>query len=1045
MRVFFSGQHSQGNPNHFTFSPNTQFNKPFDYDDEQGEIHEWLVKHQHPERLPGGDQPDQRDPRRADQRTALRVRQLTRLTDHDPAAPFTGLPGRTLRRMEVEVLGPVTVPVPEGATGPGRRARALLAVLALAGAEPVTDEELVSRTWPTTPPDPAGALENLRGQLGPYLAEPLSTDADRFAALTGESRFDEALALWRGEALEDVRDTPYLEAEARRLTELRLTAVEDQLDLGVREGRSAEVVDEVRALVTSYPTRERLWGLLMTALYAAGRRDEAVSTYAEARATLSDELGIEPGEALQQLQAGMLRNEQEPGADEGVVAPRRRSRIPVLASSTFGRDELNAEVGALLIRPDVRLVTLTGIGGSGKSRVATLVAAGVEDQHDDVVYLQVTETTGAHQLQVEVALALGLDTRRDLREAMAGMAPDWRGLVVLDNLEAIADGPAVVRRLLEASAGISVLVTSRLLLRVAGERELPVPPLVVPGIADDKAAIAASSSVRLFVDRAISAEPSFRLEGHEHDVAEVCALLDGLPLAIELAAARVKLRSLDRIIDGLRGNLDLLSTGSDAVPERQRAMATAILWSYDRLTPASRLVCDRLALFERGFTVEAIEAICPDVPDVIDALAAIVDARLVRAMESRAEVRFVVLGTVRAFARQRLLARPDVVRSRELLAVHLTARAEESRPGLYGPDGHLVLARFDDDAADIAAGVDWALDAGRRSIAVALLLASLDFWVTAGRHNEALGLTVRVLDHLPPQGPDAAPLLAAASMLSHQLSDHAQARAYGRAALDLAERHGDRASAATARTFLGAELVVAGELAEGVALAEVAAAEAEALDLYPLSTRALTVLAMAHAFSGDIEGERLAHEAKLAVVRAKGDDMRTADVLNTLAEIALDDGDGETARTFAAEAFTIAGRLRPTIARDTSITLARAAFVLGDLPEVGRRLAEALDRSDRLGQSLAVAQCLRVGGCLAAARGEPGTAVRLFAAAQTLSPAPGGRDVPPEQDLAAALEEARASLGEQAARSAWTLGSGLPLASARAQLAELLSGTGVRA
>ena len=149
-------------------------------------------------------------------------------------------------------------------------------------------------------------------------------------------------------------------------------------------------------------------------------------------------------------------------------------------------------------------------------------------------------------------------------------------------------------------------------------------------------------------------------------------------------------------------------------------MTTAIRWSYDRLTSDAQLVGDRLALFERGFTIEAVEAVCPDVPDVIEALASIVDARLVRQMESRADVRFVVLGTVRAFARERLLARPDLMRSRELLAAYLTRRAEDSRAHLYGADGDLAQARFDDNAADIAAAVDWALESGRRSIAVEL-------------------------------------------------------------------------------------------------------------------------------------------------------------------------------------------------------------------------------------------------------------------------------------------------------------------------------------
>ena len=213
-----------------------------------------------------------------------------------------------------------------------------------------------------------------------------------------------------------------------------------------------------------------------------------------------------------------------------------------------------------------------------------------------------------------------------------------------------------------------------------------------------------------------------------------------------------------------------------------------------------------------------------------------------------------------------------------------------------------------------------------------------------------------------------------------------------------------------------------GELADGLALAAQASAEAEELDLYPLSAQALGLLAMARAYSGDFEGERRAHEAKLAVVRANGDLARTADVLNTLAEIALDDGDADTARAFAVEALGVAGQRLPTVVRDASITLARAALAQGDLVEAGRRLAEALDQSDRLGQTFAVAQCLRVGGGVAAARGEADTAVRLFAAAQSLSASPGGGDVPPDQDLAAALTEARASLSEQAARTAWTLG-----------------------
>ena len=220
---------------------------------------------------------------------------------------------------------------------------------------------------------------------------------------------------------------------------------------------------------------------------------------------------------------------------------------------------------------------------------------------------------------------------------------------------------------------------------------------------------------------------------------------------------------------------------------------------------------------------------------------------------------------------------------------------------------------------------------------------------------------------------------------------------------------------------------------------EAASADAEALDIYPLSTQALHFLAMARGMRGDLDGERQVQETRLAVVRAKGDLARTAGALNTLAELALDDADGDTARTFAAEALAIAEQRRPTVSRDAAITLARAALVLGELPEARRQLLLALDLSDQLGQSLAVAQCIRAGGCLAAAVGQADTAVRLFAAAQTLSASPGGGDEPPEQDLAAGLAEARAALVPQAARRAWLLGQTMPMAAVRALLSTLLA------
>jgi predicted ATPase/DNA-binding SARP family transcriptional activator len=964
--------------------------------------------------------------------------------------------------MELGLLGPVTITTPEVEVDFDERARALLAVLALAGAVSVPPDELAQRLWAgAVPPDPATALEVLLGQLASVLPEGavlrtdaghqldaalVTTDVDRFDDLVaaaararaegspgrGIDTLTQALGIWRGSALADARLTPYLEAEAARLDEARLTTLEDCRDLGLHQGPEPGLVDDVRRLVEEHPTRERLWAVLMTALYLGGRRDEAIQVYAEARERLAAGLGLEPGEALRQLEAGILRNDPPlPGGSRHLlpVRPRARARIPPLINKSWGRADLTTQVGDLLGRPGVRLVTLTGIGGAGKSRVATLVATAVQHSFADVVYLQVTEATPSGQLAIDVMLSLGCEPGDDLREALAGLAPDRRVLVVLDNLEALAEAGDLVDTLLASSPALTVLVTSRLPLHVTGEHELPVPPLDIPDPTTDIATIAGSASVDLFVDRATSVDASFALAGQEYVVAEICVMLDGLPLAIELAAARVKVLSLDQISEGLSTGLDLLGGG---------AMATAIRWSYDRLDPAGRLVCDRLALFERGFTVEAVEAVCPDVASVIEALASIVDARLVRATRSRVGVRFVVLGTVRAFAREQLLARADVHRSRELLAAHLTARVTSSALRLYGPDADLTLARFDDDAADIAAAIDWALEAGRRAVAVELALASLDCWISAGRHNEALARTRRVLEHVSQTGADAARLHAAVAMLAYHLSDFDETQAHSRVALELAERHSDRTSAAVARLLLGATLVYEGELDEGTALAEYALAEAEKLDLYPLSTQCLSVLAMAKGIRRDYEGERRMHEERLVVVRAKGDLARTADTLNTLAEIALDEADGDGARMYATESYSIAEPRLPMECRDASITLARAALVLGDLGGAATKLAHALDLSDRLGQAVAVAQCLRVAGCLAAGRDDADAAVRFFAAAHSLAPPAGGSEQPPEQDLAAALGDARHALGPHRARHAWTIGRALPLPVVRAQLAALL-------
>ena len=722
-----------------------------------------------------------------------------------------------------------------------------------------------------------------------------------------------------------MRDAPFAEPEAVRLEELRLTAQEARIEALLGLGRHVDVVAGLETLVREHPTRERFWALLMTSLYRADRQADALAAYGRARDTLAEELGIDPGEALRQLEVGILRQDPALAAPApasasageeptGTVMPRAAARAPVPLTSTVGRDELVGTVLGRLARPDARVVTLTGLGGSGKSRVASLAAAVLEAElgPDRVAFLTVTEQTSSEQLLREAALVLagrvGPDPLGDLAEATTAVpeVADARALLVLDNLEALRDGSDLVHTLATGCPGLTLLVTSRVALAAPAEWEIPVPPLEVPADGATPAQTAASPAVQLFVDRAEAADPAFRLAGQETDVAALCRLLDGVPLALELAAARLALLPVSRLVTTLSEGLELLSTGSAAVPERHRSLTATIEWSYLRLDDVAQRMCDRLALFERGFTIEALEAVCSDLPSVLETLGEIVAARLVRPVETRVEVRFVVLGTVRAHVRQRLLAHDDLDELRDRLARHLLQQLESWKAGLDGPDGLVALGRFDDEAADVAASVDWAVGSGRSALAAGLAVTATGFWVASGRLHDGLQrlLAVQALPDLDQA--TGARVAAATAWLHYQLTDWSAAVEIAREALAGADAATDPETVAVARCAAAGAMVVSGSAEEGAELAEQCLADARAAQLYPWTAVASSVVAIGCAVRGDFDGERAAYTARLHDVRRHGDTARTADTLNTLAEIALDEDDAETARAYAQESLELA-------------------------------------------------------------------------------------------------------------------------------------------
>jgi predicted ATPase/DNA-binding SARP family transcriptional activator len=955
--------------------------------------------------------------------------------------------------VRVGLLGTVQVEV-DGAdrTPAGKRERALLAMLALTPGKAVTADEVASGLWGSLVP-PAGALDALvervraectgdaltAGPEGLVLAvDPADVDALEAERIGEQAReqaanqqpwealdaLDKALAGWRGPVLSGVEDVPFARAVVARFEDLRHTLAEERFELFFRLNRTAQAIEALRAATRENPTRERYWGQLMTALHREHRTQEALEVYAEARAVMADELGIEPGEALQRIEAAILL--EDPARDPGLgdhPVPREAARLPVPRTPTYGRDELVDAVVRSLLDPDTQLVTLTGLGGSGKTRVATVAATRLRDDSGRVVhYHEVSDGESVEDLVAAVEAAVGEPDE----EATAQERP----LVVLDNVDACPDGSAAVSRILE-DLPVTMLVTCRVPLRRRSEHTIAVPPLAVPEPEASASEIAETPAVQMFVRIAHQADAGFEVDGQEETLADVCRLLDGMPLAIELAAARVRLVGLDGLRESLGSGLELLRTTAPDVPERQRVLASTIAWSHDRLSPQAQRLCRRLVVFEQAFTLEAVEAAAGDVGEVIELLTQVMEAGLIRPLIGRIRIGFVVPATVRAFVLRLVTDPRENDPARLALAAYLLDHVSRWQRDLDGADGPLALARFHDVGRDVHASIEAALRLGRIEDAVALTVASGPFWVASGELRTGLSRTRETLRAVPGSAREAGQLHAQAGELAYHLDDQEGAVDHFEKAIAVAEPLGDEATVATSRCLLGATLLVTGEVDRGTELARLSAEAAGRLGLYPLAAQALSVLAISHAVSGDFDNEREMHVARLAVAREHGDVARTADTLTVLAEIALDEADSATARAYAEEALAIAHPALPLEARDALVTMARATLVEGDLVGAAATLERALDAAEKLGQKLAIAQCARVAGSLAAARGQAAEAVRLYAAAQRLAPSPSGTDEPVEADLAGGLETARAALGPDASRREWTLGTSLTTARVR--------------
>jgi predicted ATPase/DNA-binding SARP family transcriptional activator len=663
--------------------------------------------------------------------------------------------------MDFRILGPLEVRDRDRELRlRGGKQRALLALLLVNPNRTLAIDWIVDELWGEDVPESAQKMvqiyvSQLRKVLPPgtlhtrppgyaLVLEPDELDLHRFETIVAEARvaldggraeqasagFRTALELWRGPALAEFASEPFAPAEGARLEELRVRALEGRLEADLLLGRHGDLVSELEALVARYPLREGLRRQHMLALYRSGRQVEALAAYQGARRVLADELGIEPSPALRDLERKILQQDSSLDLAAPPVAPSAPgpgsfsplatlahgpSNLPTQTSDFLGREAQLEAIGDLLETESVRLLTLTGPGGIGKTRLALQAAAGHIDRLDDgAFFVDLSPVRDPDRVPQAVVQALGVTGDPD--EPPAEMLEDHlrsrQLLLVLDNFEHVMDAAAGIADLLLHCPRLTILVTSREALRVRGERLFPVPPLSLPDDSEVRPRadlLADYEAVRLFVERARATEPGFALtDENAAAVAEICLRLDGLPLAIELAAARLKLFSPADMRDRLRSRRELLGRGPRDLPDRQRTLRSTIEWSYELLDEQERAIFRLLSVFAPT-GVEAVEEVVDrlgsleDV-DVVDRLASLVDKSLVRSLEGPGARRLSMLETIREYAAERLDEEPEFSSgARQAHAEHFAEFARKRRDDLHGPAREDTLDELESELGNLLA------------------------------------------------------------------------------------------------------------------------------------------------------------------------------------------------------------------------------------------------------------------------------------------------------------------------------------------------------
>ncbi len=529
------------------------------------------------------------------------------------------------------------------------------------------------------------------------------------------SLFRRALALWRGPAYGEIAYEQFARGEAERLEELRLVALEERIAAELQLGRHGDVLPELQSFSAAHPLRERLQAQTMLALYRCGRQTEALEVYVGVRVWLREELGLEPGRELRELEQRILQQDPALAVAPAVAGP--VIGLPAAPNALLGRERELSELRDLLARDDVRLIVLTGAGGSGKTRLALEAARRTAASFaNGAAFVQLARVTDPALVPGAIARMLAIQEVPG-EEPLETLATVIRGrelLLILDTAEHLRVGAAIFSELLARAPRTTLLVTSRAVLHLSGEHVYPVHPL------------GEEPAVALFHQRSCEAHPSFAPEPADaHAIPRICARLDGLPLAIELAAARTRILTPRELLERLEPRLPLLTGGPRDLPARQQTLRATLEWSFNLLSPEETQLFARLAVFVSSFDRDAATAVCDA---DLDGLTALLEQSLLGRI---AEGRFFYLDTIREFALERLEAsrEADEVHRRHFtffLALAESADLSAIRRG--GGEERLDIAIAAQD--NLSAALAWAVASGSVALGLELAIAMERFWVT---------------------------------------------------------------------------------------------------------------------------------------------------------------------------------------------------------------------------------------------------------------------------------------------------------------------------